>query len=373
MKKLNKKLALAVLSLGFATLTPGAASADSYVPRNNDPCNPCNPCVDPCRTDCRTNDCCSFDFFADFIYWKPCVDDLDFAAVRSGVANDFDNPQELRYKSICPDWEPGFRLGIRKEDAWKCFDLDFEYTWLDVSDSQHTHAGNGEDILAVGLHPTIVNNFTGLFDSARGKYSLNYQTFEILFAYPFRCGSCHTIAPFFGVEIAKFDQSFDVRYEFTPASGTTNIATIDWDSNYRGAGLELGTDYKFLLCEGFSLFARATGTILIGDANTTNDQADYDVSSTGVKSNEYYTNFKDGDCCHVVPGIHLQLGFQYEDESCGCEYKLRVGYEMLNWWNLQNPRRWFTDDYPANFAQSTHSNTTTLGFHGLLVGFEVKY
>jgi len=365
MKKLNKKLALAMLSLGFAALTPSVASADSCGPRD------CNPCNDPCKTDC-----CSFDVGVDVLYWKPCVDDLDFSATVAGVVDDIDNPLEVRYNSVCPEWEPGFRITLKKENAWKNFDLSFTYTWLNSDDSESSNADNGERIAAVNLHPYLVsqngapNNF---FDHAKGKWELNYQTFDILLSYPFRCGSCHTIAPFFGVEIVKLDQEWEVKYEYQANTGPFEVGLVDWESDYRGAGLKLGTDYNYLLCDGLSLFARASGTIAIGDADTRNRQAEFLQASDGSISQENYIEFKDDDCCHVVPGCHLQLGLQYEDETCGCEYKLRLGYEMVKWYNLQNPRRWFEADNGGNIAQTTQSNTTTLGFHGLLAGFEVKF
>lgn len=366
MKKLNKKLALAMLSLGFAALTPSVASADSCAPRGCDPCNA------PCATDC----CWSFDVGVDVLYWKPCVDDLDYAATVTGVINDVDNPLEVHYKSVCPDWEPGFRITLGKENAWKCFDLSFSYTWLESKDSESSHASNGERIAPVGLHPYLVdqsnvsNNF---FNFGKGKWELTYQTFDILLSYPFRCGSCHTIAPFFGVEIVKFDQEWKAGYEFQANTGPNEVGVVKWESDYKGAGLKLGTDYNYMLCDGLSIFARASGTILIGDADTTNHQAEFEVSTDGSISNPNYIEFKDDDCCHVVPGCHLQLGLQYEDETCGCEYKLRFGYEVVKWYNLQNPRRWFEATDGGNIAQSTHSNTTTLGFHGLLAGVEFKF
>lgn len=371
MKRLNKKLALAMLSLGFAALTPSAASAN-IGSRDFDPC-----CPDPCRTDCcPSNDCCSFDFGAEFLYWKPCVDDLDYSATVAGDFSDIDNPRHIRYNGVCPDWEPGFRLTISKEDCWKCFDLSFSYTWLNSDDAQSARGGNGEFIAPVGLHPFLVEENPApdfFFDVSRGKWEFNYQTFDILFSYPFRCGSCHTLTPFFGVEIVKFDQEWKSRYEYNPNTGTSTVALIDWESDFKGAGLKLGTDYKYFLCEGFSLFARAAGAIVVGDSSTDNDQVLFDISDSGTLSNQHYFRFKDDDCCHFIPGWHLQLGFMFEDESCGCEYTLRIGYEMVQWYNLQNPRRWFEAEDNGNIAQSIQSNTTTVGFHGLLAGIEVKF
>lgn len=379
MKKMNKKLSLAILTMGFTGLAPSVASADSCAPRGSSPrsCQPIS--CEPCNTTCTT-DCCSFDVGVDFLYWKPCVDDLDFAGKVEGTISDVDNPLHVNYQSVCPEWEPGYRIFLKKENAWKCFNLNLSYTWINADDSERSHAGNGERIAPVGLHPLLVDSLdqnNNFYDFGRGKWELTYQTFDILLSYPFRCGSCHTIAPFFGVEIVKFDQQWDERFEFNPGTGApSGVALVEWDSDYRGAGLKIGTDYSYLLCEGLSLFARASGTVAIGDAKTHNDQSFYYVNSQGViqsSPSPAYVDFKDDDCCHVIPGCHLQLGFQYEDNTCGCEYKLRLGYEVVKWYNLQNPRRWFEDTDGGNIAQSIHSNTTTLGFHGLLAGLEFNF
>lgn len=401
MKKLNTKLASLLTIIGCAGALPGLLAAEN--PTSDCVCNPC--VCDPCECGPKaipqiagaacspaTKSCCSFEVGIDTLYWKPCVDDLDFAAKVTGVVSDVDNPLHVQYKSVCPDWEPGFRITLKKPGAWKRFDLSFAYTWINAEDAERTTAGNGERIVPVGLHPNIIRLTTnqgaqdGIFHFARGKWELNYQTFDILLSTAIRCGSCHTITPFFGVEVVKLDQEFDVKYrsnselvveeEPIPFQG---FAYIDWESDYRGAGLKLGTDYNYVLCDAISLFARASGTIAIGDASTHNRQRFVGIDEEGtIVFTERFHNFKDDDCCHVVPGYHLQLGLQYEGSTCGCEYKLRLGYETVQWCNLQNPRRWFEsgqfgDTAEGNIAQSTQSNTTTFGFHGIMTGVEVKF
>lgn len=393
MNKLSKRFAYLLLTIGCISVAPVAATPTASCacdPCVCDPCecgpaNPsvCNPGCGPvhpsaCNPGCGpvTSSCCSFDVGVDFLYWKPCVDDLDFAAKVEGVISDVDNPLEVRYQSVCPEWEPGYRIFLKRENAWKCFNLSLSYTWLNADDSERSNAHNGEGIAAVGLHPLFANveSDNNFFDSGRGKWELNYQTFDVLLSYPFHCGSCQTIAPFFGVEIVKFDQEWDSKYEITPfGSSLFTVGLAEWESDYTGAGLKIGTDYNYLLCDGLSLFTRISGTIAIGDAKTHNRQAQYIVDNAGVISDARYIEFKDDDCCHVIPGCHLQLGLQYENNACGCEYQLRFGYEAVKWYNLQNPRRWFEDTEGGNIAQAIHSNTTTLAFHGLLSGIEVKF
>lgn len=350
------------------------------------------------------DDCCfDFDVRVDALYWKPCVDDLDFGAVVSGNIVDVDNPQIVRYKSICPEWEPGFRIDLRKENAWKCFGLNFAYTWFRSDDSQSANADNGERIAATLVPPTFVNfkNFgfptqDTFFDKAKGKWELEYQTFDILLSYALGLGSCHTLTPFFGVQVVKLDQEIKGKYQDT-LIGTfeegplteLSSTTIDskWKSNYTGAGLKLGTDYSYALCGSFKLFASAAASLVIGDSDTSSEFHFNQLVLNGSPRDDYM-HVKDDDCCHILPGCHLQLGLAYEGSSCGCDWTLRAGYEFVAWTNVSTYRRFQESAEIAQpgglsprqitggegqLAQSNPVNTGTIGFHGFTTGISVAF
>lgn len=328
-------------------------------------------------------DCRPFNVGLDLLYWKPCVDDLDFAAKLSGESSSLDNPLQVRYMSICPDWEPGLRVTLSRERAWQGFDLSLSYTLLKTADARSSHAGNGERIAPVLPHPllTAEGGDAGSFNAfARGKWHTGYQTFDILFSYRCPLAFCQRITPFFGVELLNMDQEIKAKY-IGLENGLNYITLVKWDSAYRGAGLKIGTDYSYTFCEGLSLFARASGSLLIGDAHTVNKQAVLPEDESGViVEDAFQVDFKDRDCCRVVPGGHLKAGLQYEGVSCGCFYTLRIGYEMVAWANMQNPRRWFEYDFgsPEDTFEgldmvSTQTNTTLIGFHGLFAGIDCRF
>lgn len=378
MKKWNKKLALAMLSLGFASFTPNVAKAD-YFPNNNfdvypsGPCSPCPPC-DPCKDT-------SFSVGVDFLYWKPCVDDLDYAAAfrtETGTAppsTSFD----LHYKSVCPDWEPGVRVRIGIPGCWRGFDVSASYTYLKSSDSNSTEPGIAESILATAAHPGISGLVPngGFFTEARAKWELKYNAFDVLFHSPFRCNPCHLINPFFGIEGIWLNQNFDARYEVL---SVTDIVNADWESDYFGIGLKAGVDYTYTICDGLSLFARGSASLLTGDSDSKGFHAYNNLNTAGTLIGFTDLEYHDDDCCHIVPGYHIQAGFNYEGNSCGCEYNFRIGYEFLEWHNVSNYRRFFSTEElvnaaegNANAAYSTQTNTSNLGFHGLFAGFDFEF
>lgn len=355
---------------------------------------------------CRENSGCCFDFDlgVDFLYWKPCVDDLDFAAKVSGNIEDVDNPRLVSYKSICPGWEPGFRITLSRENAWKCFGLSLAYTWFESSDSQSSRADSGERIAATLVPPTFVNlkdvgfpNVDSFFDSGKGKWEMEYQTFDILFSYQLGFGSCHTLTPFFGVQVVKLDQEVKGKYEDTligsfeegPLSDLS-VTTIEskWKSDYTGAGLKLGTAYSYTLCGDLKLFASAAASLVIGDSDTASD---FSFRQEIIESNtrEDFMHVKDDDCCHILPGCHLQLGITYDANSCGCDWTFKLGYEFVAWTNVPTYRRFQESAIVAQpgglispkqisggegrIAQSNLVNNGTIGFHGLTVGMNVGF
>lgn len=322
--------------------------------------------------------CLDLEVRMDTLVWKPCVDDLDFAATVSGQIDNIDNPQEVRYHSICPDWEPGYRINLKKPCFWNAFDFYFSYTWFRSHDSGKTTAKNGDRIAAVIPDPTSINevaffNETGFFDEARAKWKMLYQTFDFLIARECPFASCQSLTPFFGVQYMKFDQKIKSKYSDTFLVGeqqTESYVTVEgkWESLYKGAGLKIGTAYTYEVCRGIKLYGAASGSLLVGDNHI----------SVGHGRGE-------GGCCHVISLYHLQAGFLWKTTVCGIPYELKAAYEFLSLNNIATPRRFFESAEIGTTqsrqiiggegltAMSTPVNTGSIGFHGLTAGFNVTY
>lgn len=318
----------------------------------------------------------------DTLVWKPCVDDLDFAATLSGQLSDIDNPKKLEYHSICPDWDLGYRINLKKPSFWNCFDFHFSYTWFRSHDSSKATAKNGERIAAVLANPTAINeialfNGDGFFDSARAKYKMLYQSFDFVIARECPFASCQSITPFFGFQYLKFDQKIKASYSDTfffgedPQTGFVEGNT-EWESLFKGAGIKIGTAYTREICHNLKLFGSVSGSVLVGDNHI----------SVGDGNSE-------GGCCHVMSLYHLQAGILWKTNVCGIPYELKAGYEFLSLHNIAAPRRFFESadvGVPASVAgarqiigregvvaMSTPVNVGSIGFHGLTAGFNVTY
>lgn len=363
MEKWSKKISLALLSAGMFVLSPAMASAYNS-------CDPCAPVCDPCDP-CDSNFCdCSFDFGVDFIYWKPCIDDMDYAARVSteGAVPEF---TKIKYHSVCPDWEPGVRFFVGMPEFWCEWDLGFSYTWIESRDSDRTRFSETPTAL-IGItspmaHMNLLEGVATLYNDVKGSWRLRYNEWDLLLSYDISCKPCHEFRPFFGLAGLYIDQKYKVTLR---NDVTTPIEhTVKWNSDYWGIGLRAGTHYAYEICDGASLFARADATLLAGEANNKNKQ-DFDNNSTPTAANNF--KFTDDDCCRFVPGVHIQTGFEWDSCWCDTDYSLRLGWEFVHWHNVPKHRSFTGDDSGLEISHSG-STTRNIAFHGLLAGFAMSF
>jgi hypothetical protein len=394
----NKKIGLSVLSLGLLAMTPNVASAND--------CYSCDPCCDPCSLG-------GFEVGVDFIYWKPCFDNTEWAVREystTGTTTPVTSEYNSSYQGICPSWEPGVRVRVAKRDIFCDWTLSGSYTWIHSTDNSSVHAGgvNGtsSDFVTSPLFaPGIANNFSSTtdlvtFTDGAATWKSNYQTWDVLLSYDFNCNRCSVFTPFFGVEGLILSQQLDAEFNYYNeasgnVSGSSNgssgqtisgsgqglvdeAAWVNWKSSYFGVGLKLGTDYVFNLFDCLKLFARASGSIVIGNNDSHSHQGYKYGNGTGAATFQTLGKYKDDDCCLIVPGYNIALGVQYDSCWCGTDVALRLGWEFVQWFNVANPRSYGSNSFlnTANHAFATSAsspNTSTIGYQGLTVGLDVRF
>ncbi|MEC7838787.1 MAG: Lpg1974 family pore-forming outer membrane protein [Chlamydiota bacterium] len=379
MAKWNQKLGMSLLTLGLLAMTPNPVNAA-------DDCASCDPCASDSCDSCFGG----FEIAADFLFWKPCVDDLTYGASVSrretSQLNDSAFSRTVKYKNICPEWEPGFRITVSKEDVWCGLNFSSSYTWLNTDDSSSSCVQCGTAlpgwVESPLLHPELAPAVPDQeLHCVEGHWDTTYQTWDVLMSYDICCNRCHTFSPFFGLAGLILDQSLKVDLYVDECKDLADSRHIDWVNDYFGVGFKIGSDYTYAICDGWTIFAMASGTIVAGDADNKynkNTQIHYTDATGG---SEKYV-FQNPDGCVIVPGYHLQLGLIYESEFCGCVTDVRFGWEYLVWHNIANPRRFSekgishgggvtSEIYDTSY--SSQANTTTFGFNGLLVGMDLTF
>lgn len=358
MKKWNKMLGMVIPSLCLLTMAPGMANA-------NDCCY--DPCCDPCSFG-------GFEIGADFIYWKPCVDNLDYAAVayeQQSHSSPVSYSNDYAYKCLCLGWEPGFRVRFGKEDILCNWDLYGSYLWLGINSKSKCKEPKGDGTFVTSpLFSAVLEMNSDPSNTeltfVEGKYDSTYQNWDAVVSYDISCNRCHSFQPFFGVEGLIFNQKLVIDGYVDHEIYDMDSKHMKWTSDFFGVGLKMGTAYVFEF-NCFKFYANASGAIVVGDHDGVNKQTRYDAS--GVK---FSYKFKDADCCQFVPGLHMGLGFIYESDACGCEYAIRAGWEFVKWCNVNNPRRFYESE-EGLLTNASASDYTTLGLHGLVVGLDFEF
>lgn len=353
MKTLKQTFNIVALSAGLIALAPGAVSAEN------------NCCYDPCESRCW--DFGSFEFGVDFLYWKPCVSDVDFVGIQTK-----DNDPYFRYKirSIDTDWEPGVRASLKIPSCTCDWDVEASYTYIESrnTESRKVKPADG-DMYQVNTHPAVAFPRN---DLAKGSWNAEYQEWELLFSYNLHNSNCHRLSGFFGVAGIEFDQKLKIRLAFENGD---ELVDNHWRGDYWGVGFRAGSDYQYSFSDCISFFTRAHASILAGEPKNVKQNFKHTFEGQTIDS----LRTSDDNRCQIVPGYNIAAGFAYNTSYCDTEWSLRVGYQFLQWFNLPRHRTYYgsggniLDQAGVVLSTSSASTGRSLGMHGLTAGISVAF
>lgn len=334
MKKWTSQFCLSLMSISMLTSLPESAEASSWDPRCWNLCN------------------IPFEARVEAISWKPCVDDLDYAA----EVTTSDSETAVSYNEICPEWETGIRISVGLPGFCKDWSINSSYTYLQGSTSKKISFNNPSStngLTSPLAHPDLLPET--LFSAIKGRYTFSYQEWDLLVKYNLCCSGRHEVNPFFGLVGVHLSQHLKGVFD--------NTSTVRWKSDYTAIGLRAGSIYSYSLEDCLKVFASAHGSLVVGHPHSKNKQ--------------HFTThltLKDDDCCHTMAGYHLAVGLEYDSCLCNQPYTLTAGYEFVNWYHVPNQRVFTsTDGETAEISHSTSPNTRTFGFHGVFAGIVLPF
>jgi len=330
-------------------------------------------CCDPCNCECECfcqfpnyNPCCTgvgdgASLILEFIWWKPCFNDLDYA-VKFDTASVGDNRSCGSYLYPPHQFSPGFRVELAMDKVWCNWDLMAHYTW--VQEKAHNEQTNDTGLLASTLFHGGFNGDVADPDTLNASHFYQYQTFDILLGQDCCISHCHYFTTYFGLQGLKLDQTWKSDASEVVGQFTNNL-DLRWDSTYEGLGLALGVEYDYRIsCIEFYTDARLA---FVRGNNVSKYDLTRVVGGTGPVTTNVIFKTDDPSC---VPGVHLRAGINYVYEYCNKEFIFTIGYEFLNWFNMPRIRR-FTDT-ESDIGISSSPNGSRIGFHGLNIGVGVK-
>lgn len=350
-----QSLLFALLITCFSSVETQAANYNTCEPPSFNTCKPL--CFNPC----------SFAIRADYLYWKPCANYLDYAAVIEGTAPFISAGKNTsKYRSICPQWLIGFRvsLGAAPESnqiGWKA-----SYTYL-PSKSKGSTTRDFVSILT--MHP--FSPMTAM--TVKSKWDVDYHEADLLLTYESSCNPCHSIVSSGGlVGIHLKQKVFTSTLPETPPTPELNIYdatdSSKWNSEYCGIGIRVGSEYQYNFSDCVGFFVKGQYSLLSGKGNSKLTETYTDTISWSLK---------DKDQWNCANGVNVGAGIVFESNNCsGFSFALRVGYEIHQWYHLPSIRI-FPDTPDPAADNSLHHSTSALngefGHQGLVVGLSIGF
>lgn len=342
--------------------------------------------------------CCNFSFCdwdftvgADYLYWKPCTSNLDYAVVLDNdpfpAEPNFNTPIHYDIKSVCPDYESGYRVYVNGS-SFCGSSIGFSASYTQVkADSSHSVSANARTVLPTVLHPYQEQFLTQTPDdvisyrSASADWESNYRNWCFGVTYHSDWNYCNRVGYFFGIAGMNFHEDFDTYFAVADENVLTGLTAFRKSTlDYCGWGLKFGSHYEYLICKGLNFFTHLNGSVLVGDGS--NETTYGFVLENGNADLAPNYVFKKDDCCRVVPGYHLGLGVNYDACICNLNFNFRIGYEFVGWYNIPFYRTFVEGiedldvvDNPRilNLAISSSADVQDLSYHGMFVGLAFQF
>lgn len=260
------------------------------------------------------------------------------------------------------DWNPGMRFGFGfylDHDAWN---IDFNWTWLNITDYKHGNASTNGSVL-IPLWTLGSANTAGapsLFGTtASAVWKTHYNTIDLSIGKPYYVSRYFILDPNFGLRGGWIDQHFSVDY-----GGFGDARTIHHgDNKFWGVGLRAGMNSEWIVGKGWCLFANVSACMMASKFEVHQNM----VAPTGTTSvsPEGPDGFDtDYDFYQNVPNMEMAIGIAWSKYFDRNKYRinLKAAYEFIEWWDQFNMRRFFSGNPGYANDVVSRGNLTLNGF-----------
>lgn len=285
-----------------------------------------------------------FYFHADLLVMQAKQDGLEWAIKDSNGTGLFNasitNGKFEGFSSKNDDW--GYDLGARvgmgfymNHDAWN---LDFDWTWLNMKEYRNANAGTaGGDLIPLWLLG-ISNPREAYGPRSSAKRDGSYNTIDARLGKAYHVSRYLVFNPHFGLRGAWIKQHFSVDYSGIQEEGgaTPNRVISHNDNDFWGVGARAGIDTDWFFGKGFSLYGNLATSILFGYFDIEQHLTFPDDTPPGYDIvSAHYMN---------VPNLEIALGVSWSDffDCQRYRFMFKAGYEFHVWWDQLNLRRFWS-------------------------------
>ena len=266
------------------------------------------------------------------------------------------------------DYNPGIRVAFGfflDHDAWN---LDFAWTWLNLTNYSREHIGTSLGALlplqALGIGTPLVN----IGETASSRWDAHYNTIDVKLAKPYYVSRYLVLSPHFGARGGWIDQHIGVDYSGQTSAPNRTIAKAEND--FWGIGARAGLDSDWILGKGWCLFGQVAASMLFGKF-----EIDQSYNLPGSAADGYTIDY---DFYQNVPNFEMALGIgwgKYFNKKRN-HVSVRVAYEFQEWWDQLNIRKFHSGSIglPTTTAAGTgiYDNDVVSRGNFTLNGFSLR-
>lgn len=304
--------------------------------------------------DCCPTNCCEpanqWSVFADYLYFKPSVDDTYFV-IDSQATSTF--PEGKRVNNDF-DFHSGYRVGGTYSFCDCNRELLFSYSHLGFKQDETV---TGSFLWGTVGRADFATNFENYSGSAKSELDYLYQRYDLLYSQQiYNCCKLDVNVQF-GLEAADLKLNEDYTFINGATTGLVKQHSKAW-----GIGPQLGFGLGYDLYEGsecdclpgtLRLNVLSTGSLLAADS-----KAKAFSSLTGVTN----LNVKDDNTWRVIPALHARVGLDYGFNFSCFDFSLEVGYEFSSYIRGLT-RIGFPDDVADGLSYSNYYNFDMQGLY----------
>jgi hypothetical protein len=245
------------------------------------------------------------------------------------------------------DRQTNVRWGIGyRQHPW---DIGFQTLSLKSSTS-----GSAQKPIDGTLYPTLTSPLqNNNADTANANLNVRFTSTDLEAGYTLQPSDRFDLRLFTGLRVADTEQRFNVNYD----GGDFTNGEFRFKRNFSGIGPRLGAEARVNLGSGFSIFGRASGSLLIGNSKL-------QLRETNDSGNEVVASVSDRNQQQSIPVAEAALGMNWS-QPIGKQAMLNlgVGYEYQHWFNAFDNARFVDSQAPGAFQ----TNRGDINFGGLFV------
>ncbi|MCG8449964.1 MAG: Lpg1974 family pore-forming outer membrane protein [Pirellulales bacterium] len=304
----------------------------------------------------------------DYLYWTMRSPGVEYGVTDIGGVQDRGAVGTVL--ALNGDYSGGVRFALGKRVGGNNAGPELLFTYTDFDSAQtETHTGSlratfissdnsenddSDNINTLGFE-TVTPDDRATSVTANSQF--DYQIYDIEIGQSLILSDALTLRLSGGGRAALIDDDFSVTY----AGGDFQVPFRSFkETDYKGGGFVVGSDLRWYLCPSLRLdFATSLGLLLGRIETRTFIPDDEPGVPTDVRHNE----------TRMTPVLEMAMGLNSQRQIGRFNTNLGLGYEMTNWFNMEDSRV-FTDSRME--AQNAHL-IRDLSLDGLYARFTINH